>query len=181
MESQEQTEPLPNSNPWTAADVESILHEHGWLVGDASAEQLTWCDRAATLLGPQTEDRKTLEGLLRLVFHYDAATLITQVESHIALSRYAARDVLREAGRILLESDDLDSDRFKQLIALLREKLELSARDILMPIRLALAGQLGEGDLDRVILLLDPAAALPWAVPVKSARARMVEFFAVLD
>jgi hypothetical protein len=174
------TEPLP-SNPWTATDIESILHEHGWLVGNPSPEQLAWCDRAATLLGPQAEDRGSLEGLLRLVFHYDAATLITQVESQMALSRYAARDVLREAGRVLLESGELDSDRFKQLVASLREKLQLSAREILVPIRLTLAGQLGEGELDRVILLLDPAAALHWAVRVKSARVRIVEFFASLD
>src|SRR5438094_2651369 len=44
-----------------------------------------------------------------------------------------------------------------------------------MPIRLALAGRLGEGDLDRVILLLDTAAALPWSVPVKGTRTRIVE------
>jgi hypothetical protein len=49
------------------------------------------------------------------------------------------------------------------------------------PIRLALAGRAGEGELDRVILLLDAAAALDFAVPVKGARRRMLEFCAALD
>jgi hypothetical protein len=38
-----------------------------------------------------------------------------------------------------------------------------------------------EGELDRIILLLDEASALPFAVPVKSARARILEFCSGLD
>ena len=47
--------------------------------------------------------------------------------------------------------------------------------------RLALAGRAGEGELDRVILLLDEAAALSFAAPVKSARVRILEFCSALD
>ena len=46
---------------------------------------------------------------------------------------------------------------------------------------LALAGRAGEGELDRVILLLDEAAGLSFTVPVKSVRVRIVEFCAGLD
>ena len=169
------------SNPWLGSDVESILRERGWLAGEALPEHAAWCDRAASLLGAFAADRSALASLLELVFHYDASGLVAQVESHIALSRYAARDVLRETGRLLLESGSLDSDLFKQVVATLRERLELTGRDVLLPIRLALAGHLGEGELDRVILLLDPAAALSWTVPVKSVRQRIVEFCAALD
>jgi hypothetical protein len=49
------------------------------------------------------------------------------------------------------------------------------------PIRLALTGRAGEGDLDRVILLLDAAAKLDFAAPAKGARERMLEFCAALD
>ena len=45
----------------------------------------------------------------------------------------------------------------------------------------ALAGRAGDGELDRVILLLDGAAKLPFAVPVKGTRQRMLEFCAALD
>ena len=173
--------PLPETSSWTAREVGSLLSDQGWLLGSPSDEQLAWCLRAATLLGPHAADRGGLGRLLRLVFHYDAVSLLAEVDSHVTLSRYGARDVLRETGRMLLESPGLDSDRFKQLITSLRERLDLSAREVLMPLRLALAGQLGEGELDRVILLLDEAAALPWAVPVKGSRARMLEFYAALD
>jgi len=82
---------------------------------------------------------------------------------------------------LLLDSGALDSGLFKEIIAQLKERLELTAHEILMPIRLALAGRLGERDLDRVILLLDTAAALPWSVPLKGTRTRIVEFCAALD
>jgi len=181
MDAQPHAEQSPPPNPWAGSDVESLLRERGWLIEDSSPERLAWCERAASLLGPHVPDRDSLASLLQLVFRYDAADLVTAVESHIALSRYAARDVLRETGRLLLESSMFDSDRFKEIVTLLKERLELTPREILMPIRLALAGRLGEGELDRVILLLDPAAALPWSVRVKSARTRIVEFCAALD
>ncbi len=74
-----------------------------------------------------------------------------------------------------------NSDRFKELFTLLKEKLEVRGRDLFHPLRLALAGRPGEGELDRVILLLDDAAALPFDPPVKSARTRILEFCAALD
>jgi hypothetical protein len=44
-----------------------------------------------------------------------------------------------------------------------------------------LAGKSGEGELDRVILLVDQAAEIEWRVPVKSAAERILEFCAALD
>jgi hypothetical protein len=82
---------------------------------------------------------------------------------------------------LLLDSGQLDSERFKEIITIMKECSDLRSRDLFHPIRLALAGKAGEGDLDRVILLIDEAAALPFAVPVKSARARILEFCSTLD
>ena len=174
-------DPLPKPNPWSAAEVKRILRERGWISGEASQEQQAWCERAALLLGPQAADRGTLENLLTLVFHYDAVELVGQVASHAVLSRNAARDVLRETALLLLDGGGLDSERFKEIVAALKQRLELRSRDLFHPIRLALAGKVGEGQLDRVILLIDGAAALQWDVPVKNARTRMVEFCSALD
>jgi hypothetical protein len=174
-------ESSPKPNPWSAADVEEILRKRGWLGGEASPEQQVWCERAALLLGPHAADRAAIENLLTLVFHYDAAELAGQVESHAVLSRNAARDVLRETALLLLDGGELDSERFKEIVASLKQRLELRSRDLFHPIRLALAGKVGAGELDRVILLLDKAAALQWEVPVKSTRRRMVEFCSALD
>lgn len=146
---------------------------------EPSAEQLAWCERAAALLGPHAADRAALEELLALVFHYDAAELVGQVDSHVILSRYAARDVVRQLALHLLENGPVDSERFQQIVTALKEKLELRGRDLFHPLRLALAGRAGEGELDRVVLLLDDAAAARFAV--KPARARILEFCAAMD
>lgn len=168
-------------NPFTAADVVGILRERGWLAANASAEQLVWCERAAAILGTQAADRSGLAELLALVFHYDAAEILAKVETHVVLSRYAARDVLRQLALLLLDGAALTSDRFKEIIDRLKEGLEIRGRELFHPIRLALAGRAGEGELDRVILLLDEAAGLPFAVRVKPARERIVEFCAAVD
>jgi nondiscriminating glutamyl-tRNA synthetase len=169
------------ANAFTGADVAAILRERNWLASEASHEQLAWCERAATLLGGHVSDRAALAELLGLVFHYDAAELLGQVENHVVLSRYGARDVLRHLALLLLEPSPLTTERFKEIISALKESLQLRGRELFHPIRLALAGRAGEGELDRVILLLDEAAALPFAPPVKSARGRILEFCASLD
>jgi hypothetical protein len=173
--------PVAAVNLFTAADVLGVLRERGWLVGEVSPEQLAWCERAASMLGGHATDRAALADLLGLVFQYDAREIIARVESHVVLSRYAARGVLRQVALLLLEGEALTSDRFKEIVAALKEGMELRGRELFHPIRLALAGRAGEGELDRVILLLDEAAGLSFAVPVKCARARIIEFCAALD
>jgi hypothetical protein len=173
--------PVAAANPFTSDDVLAILRERGWLVGDATAEQNAWCGRAAMMLGGHVADREGLAELLALVFCYDANGIISRVESHVVLSRYAARNVLRQVARMLLEGEALTSERFKEIATAMKEGMDIRGRELFHPIRLALAGRAGEGDLDRVILLLDEAAGLDFAVPVKSARERMLEFCSVLD
>jgi len=168
-------------NQFSAKDVLAILRERGWLSGDPSPEQSAFCLRAADLLGPHAADARGLAELLELIFHYDAAQVLQTVEAHAVLARYGARDVVRQLALFLLDPAPFDSDRFKEVVTLLKEKLELRGRDLFHPLRLSLAGRAGEGELDRVILLLDEAAALPLTGSVKSTRARIVEFCAALD
>ncbi len=169
------------ANPFTSADVQAILRERGWLTADPTPEIDAWCGHAAAILGGHAANRTALAELLALVFHYDAPQILAKTETHEVLSRYAAREVIREAALLLLDGAPLDSERFKEIITKLKEQLHLPGRELLYPLRLALAGRPGDGSLDRVILLLDEAAALPFAVPVKSARARILEFCAALD
>jgi len=169
------------ANLFTASDVLGILRERGWLAGEPSPEQHGWCERAASMVGGHATDRAALADLLGLVFHYDAREIISRVESHVVLSRYAARDVLRQVALSLLDGAALTSERFKEIVTALKEGMELRGRELFHPIRLALAGRAGEGELDRIILLLDEAAALSFAAPVKSARVRILEFCSALD
>jgi hypothetical protein len=173
--------PSVATNPFVAADVAGILRERGWLTVDATPEIEAWCGHAAAILGSHAGDRATLAELVALVFHYDAREILARVETHEVLARYAARDVLRHLALLLLDGAPLNSERFKEIITALKQELEVPGRELLYPLRLALAGRPGDGSLDRVILLLDEAAALPFAAPVKSARARILEFCAALD
>jgi nondiscriminating glutamyl-tRNA synthetase len=173
--------PVAAANHFSGADVAALLRERGWLASEPTAEQLGWCEHAAAILGSQAADRAALGDLLSLVFQYDARELLAKVESHVVLSRGAARNVLRQLALLLLNGGPVTTERFKEVISVLKGSLDLRGRELFHPLRLALAGRAGEGELDRVILLLDEAAALPFAQPVKSARTRILEFCAALD
>jgi hypothetical protein len=177
----EDSRPAPLENKFSTADVLEILREHHWLVSEATEEQSAWCERAAFLLGPQSPDRAALEGLLSLVFHYDAREILATMDAHVVMSRYAARDVLRALANLLLDPAPLTRDRFQEIVEALKTQLDIRGRELFHPLRLALAGRSGEGDLDRVILLLDAAAAAGFAQPVKTARDRIIEFCSAID
>jgi nondiscriminating glutamyl-tRNA synthetase len=166
---------------FTAGDVLEILRERGWFHGEPTTEQMKWCERAAALLGAHAEDRGALAEVLALVFRYDAREILSQVESHVVLSRYAARDVVRQIALLLLDGAPVTTERFSEVVTALKSGLDIRGRELFHPLRLALAGRAGEGEMDRVILLLDEAARLGFAVGVKSAKERILEFCAALD
>ena len=176
-----QNTPAQAVNPFSSGDVAGILRERGWLIAEATEGHLAWCEHAAAILGTHVSDHSALADLLSLVFHYHALEILALADNQAVMSRYAARDVLRRLGLLLLEGGPLTSDRFKEIIDQLKTDLDIRGRELFHPIRLALAGRAGEGELDRVILLLDEAAVLPFAPPVKSARERVLEFCAALD
>ena len=171
-------QPLPN--PFSPQDVQRILADRSWSLDPPSSEQTAWIERATALLGPQAADPAALSELLSLVFHYDARQALETVDAHVVLSRYAARDVVRQLALLLLENGPLTTDRFREIITALKDSLGMRSRELFHPLRLALAGRSGDGELDRVILLLDDAApAFPGRV--KTARERIFEFCAALD
>src|SRR5271168_1487483 len=120
--------PAATPNHVTGSDVDKVLRARGWLTGDATPAQLAWSERAAALLGPQVTDRRSLGDLLEMVFQYDAREILAKVESHSVLARYAARDVLRHLTLVLLDGTMLSTERFKEVINALKEKVGISSR-----------------------------------------------------
>lgn len=185
MHSESPIEAPAEQSAWRSADVEQILVDRGWLpAGDArqpDARLEEWLERAAQLLGPQAGERAQLAALLERVFVYDAAALLRQPANQAVLARAGAREIIRELANAVLPGGEIDSDRFKQIIDALKSALPYRSRALFHPIRLALAGQAAEGELDRVILLLDSASKLNFVTPVKNTHQRMLEFCAALD
>lgn len=174
------------AHSYAAAHVEQILAEHGWLTtdrarSDAEAAIQDWLSRAAELLGPHAATLDHLRERLGLIFSYDAAEILGRRETQEVLARGGAREVIREFANRVLDGGEIDSDRFKEIVDEMKSAVPYRSRAMFHPIRLALTGRAGEGELDRVILLIDGAAKLNFAVPVKGTRERILEFCAALD
>lgn len=183
------TATAPPVNHFTARDIEEILTQHGWLTHGLSESAIeisdeafsAWLEAATTLLGPRASGRNALVDLLSLIFCYESKASLARPDAQDVMVRTGAREVIRELASRVLCGPALDSDRFKAIIEELKSVTHYRSRELFHPIRLALAGRAGEGELDRVILLLDSAAELPLAVKVKSTRQRMLEFCTALD
>ena len=167
-------------NPFAPGDVAAILRERKWQRHDDEAVA-AWTAEAVTLLGPQAENREKLAHLLGLVFEYDAHTVLATRECQEVLARDGARQVLRALATEILNGGPVDSNRLKEIVAAVKARLPYSSREIFHPLRVALAGRVGGGDLDRVVLLLDSAAKIEGLAPVKPVRTRILEFCAARD
>jgi hypothetical protein len=173
----------PRENLFSAADIDEIIRERGWLNENAAQTEAldAWLARAAFLLGPEAADRASLAALLGLIFNYDAADILRTAVSHAVLGREGARDVIRELALAVLEGSAVDSERFSAIITGIKSRVPFTGRELFYPVRLALAGRVGGGELDRVILSLDDAAATPGLASVKNVRRRMMEFCTALE
>lgn len=173
------------TNSFSANDVANLLCERGWLGAELEvsrdADLDTWLHRAAELLGPHAADRAALSALLEPIFVYDAAAVLCDPGNQDVLARTGAREVIRELANCVLDRGDIDSDGFKEMIEHMKNTVPYRSRTMFHPLRIALTGRVGEGELDRVILLIDSAAKLNFAMPVKSARQRTLEFCSALD
>ena len=96
-------------------------------------------------------------------------------------TRHAARDVLRTLANLLLDLPTLTTEHFREIVDALKTQLAIRGRELFHPLRLALSGRSGERELDRVVLLLDAAAAARFCVPVKTVRDRIIDFCSALD
>ncbi len=181
--SAESTAALANS--FAAADIAAILRERGWLDAahctEPDLDTQAWLARAADLLGPHAADGAALADLLALIFGYDAVAILQDPANLAVLAREGVRDVIRALANRVLAGGNVDSDRLKEIVEGMKTAVPYRSREMFHPIRVALAGRAGDGGLDRVILLLDSAAKLPFTAPVKGTRQRMIEFCTALD
>jgi hypothetical protein len=178
-------------NPFTAEVVAAILRERAWLRDESDAvasggglklvSAPVWMAEAAALLGPRAENREALAGLLALVFEYDARVTLAARECQEVLAREGARQVIRVLATEILKGGAVDSNRLKEIVTVIKTALPYSSREIFHPLRVALTGRLGGGELDRVVLLLDRAAKTSGFAPVKTVRTRIIEFCAALN
>lgn len=182
--------PIATAPHWTAAQVRAILREEKWLGENQAAAASpdsagvaldAWLESAASLLGPHATSEQALAALLRLIFHYNPVAVLQDPENQSVMTRAGAREVIRELANRVLEGGDIDSDRFKEIVEGIKLAVPYRSRALFHPIRVALAGRAGEGELDRVILLLDGAAKINFTQKVKGTRERMLEFCAALD
>jgi hypothetical protein len=107
--------------------------------------------------------------------------LLKDSATQSVMSRPGAREVICELAGLVLGGPEIDSDRFKTIIESMKSTLRYRSREMFHPVRLALAGCAGGGEMDRIILLLDSASKLPFSKPVKGTRQRMLEFCTALD
>jgi len=164
----------------TAADVAAILRVRGWLWEETEAAS-RWTEEAVAMLGARAENCDELAGLLTLIFEYDARSVLSARASQEVVCRAGAREVIRALATEILSRGPVDSDCLKEIVNAAMAKLPYRSREIFLPLRVAVAGCAGDGTLDRVILLIDRAAATEGLAPVKSVRTRILEFCATLD
>jgi len=129
-------------NPFTGADVATLLAERGWAVGELSTEHITWCERAAAILGVHAADRDALAEMLGLVFHYDSREILGRVESH-ACCRVMGHGCFAAACAAFVGGQRAEFRSIQGDYYFAQGEFRYAGAGIVHPIRLALAGRAG--------------------------------------
>jgi glutamyl/glutaminyl-tRNA synthetase len=117
---------------------------------------------------------------LRFLFVFDPARALADAEVAEVLSHEGAREVVESLARELSRGPRLtDRERFRAVVAAVKERSGQKGRGLFHPIRVALTGAAGGPELDQAVPAIDRGAELPASAglaPILGCRERAAAF-----
>jgi len=157
-----------------------FLREAGMVTGDVSADGRAWLEAVLPGVAGSVDRLNQLAERLHSVFHFDAATVLSDEALAGELAAPVARQVVAALAEVLAVSGPLvDREGFRAAAAEVRARTGAKGRALFHPIRVALTGAAEGPELDVLVPAIDRAAHLsPGAglrqVPSCGARAAAV-------
>ncbi|MGA2631998.1 MAG: glutamate--tRNA ligase [Terriglobia bacterium] len=117
--------------------------------------------------------------LARLIFDYDAASVVRDESTRRVAEDPSSREILRAFIPRVLSEPELKFDRFREIMKAVEKETGKRGRELFHPIRVALTGAESGPELKKLIPLFESGAQLLLTRPVKSCAERLREFAAV--
>jgi len=156
-----------------------LLTSNGYLRKDEVGQASAWIEMIALSVITERSHKSRFLDVAKLVFDYDARTLLAGKETRHVAEESGAREVLGAFVPKALEAGELTYARFREIAKSVQKETGKKGKDLFHPIRVALTGAVSGPELEKLIPIFEEGSRLPLARHVKSVAERLREFAAV--
>ena len=155
-----------------------FLARAGYVAEPVDAPTLAWLERVLDAVLKNLDHLSQLPDAVKLIFEYDAASVIGGDETRHVVEEAASREVLENFIPKVLATSDLSYERFREIAKSVQKETGKKGKDLFHPIRVALTGAVSGPELEKLIPIFEEGAKLALARPVKSVSQRLRDFAA---
>jgi glutamyl-tRNA synthetase/nondiscriminating glutamyl-tRNA synthetase len=155
-----------------------LLVRAGYVAEPVDAATLVWLEHVLDAVLKNLDHLSQLPDGVKLIFEYDAASIVRGEETRHAVEEAASREVLENFIPKVLATSDLSNERFREITKSVQKETGKKGKDLFHPIRVALTGAVSGPELEKLIPIFEEGAKLALARPVKSVAQRLREFAA---
>jgi len=158
-----------------------FLVQAGYLAEPVDDPTLAWLERVLDAALKNLDMLSQLPAAVRLIFEYDAASVVSGEETRHVVQDAVAREVLRAFIPKVLEVPELTYERFREVAKAVQKETGKKGKELFHPIRVALTGAVSGPELEKLIPIFEEGAKLPLARHVKSVSERLRKFAATAE
>lgn len=150
----------------------------GYVAEPVDDAALSWLERVLDAALKNLDNLSQLPAAVRLIFEYDAQSVLRGEETRHVAEDADSRAVLEAFIPKVLAAGELDYPRFREIAKSVQKETGKKGKDLFHPIRVALTGAVSGPELEKLIPIFEEGAKLNLACPVKSVAQRLREFAA---
>ncbi len=155
-----------------------FLVRAGYLAEPVDAPTLAWLERVLDAVLKNLDHLSQLPTAARLIFEYDAASVVRGEETRHVIEEAGPREVLGAFIPKVLATGEMTYERFREIAKSVQKETGKKGKELFHPIRVALTGAVSGPELEKLIPIFEEGAKLSLARPVKSVAQRLREFAA---
>jgi glutamyl-tRNA synthetase/nondiscriminating glutamyl-tRNA synthetase len=164
-----------------------FLVEAGYLPKRPDEPTLAWLERVLDAVLKNLDHLSQLPAAVKLIFEYDAGSVVHGEETRHVAEDAASRQVLAAfIPKVLADSPAPDGssgaaltyERFREIAKAVQKETGKKGKDLFHPIRVALTGAVSGPELEKLIPVFEQGSKLALARHVKSVAQRLREFAA---
>lgn len=163
----------------------SMLEKAGYLTPPPGDAVLAWLERVIDAVLKNLDYLSQLPQAAKVVFEYDAQSLVDNSVTGAEVAEPGARDVLaRFIPRALAAAGsegELRYQKFREITKEVQRETGKKGRELFHPIRVALTGAVSGPELEKLIPTIEEGSRLALGHAVKSVAQRLREFATLLS
>lgn len=153
---------LRHADPRRVAALSRVYFEREGFVAEPDEAGRLYLESVVAMAMGSVDRLDEIPARLRFVFEYDAVAALGRPEVREVLAHPGAVEVVRALAEELAAAPRLDDrDRFRAVVATLKQRTGQKAAGLFHPIRVALTGESGGPELDAAVPAIDRGASLP--------------------